>query len=117
MLGRGRRLPELDAFHGRDQLFVRRGGAADLAPALDDDAVDEVDLGAAALLHVLAHRRPLVLAALLRVAQRQHQRFDLVERGPVAFGGARQLLGVLAGDVLELVAERLADPHRLRRRA
>src|SRR6202035_2800944 len=78
---------------------------------LDDDAVYEIDLGAPALLHVLPHRRALVLAALLRIAQRQHQRFDLVEGGAVAFRSARQLFGVLAGDALEPVAERLANPH------
>ena len=75
-----------------------RDRQADLAPLLDDDAVDEVDLGAPALLHVLAHRRALVLAALLRIAQRQHQRFDLVEGGAVALRCARQLFRVLAGD-------------------
>src|SRR5215204_1351525 len=110
---RGWRLAELDLLHRGDQLLVGRRGAADLTASLDDDAVDEVDLGAPALLHVLAHRRALVLAALLRVPERQHQRFDLVERGAVALRGARQLLGVLPGDVLKPVAERLADAHAL----
>src|SRR5438876_9432565 len=106
VLGRGRSLAEFNLFYRRDQLLVRRDRQADFAALLDDDAVDEVDLGAPALLHVLAHRRALVLAPLLRVAQRQHQAFDLVERSAVALRGARQLLGVLTGDVLELVAER-----------
>src|SRR5438105_1762319 len=113
VLGRGRGLAELDLLDRRDQLLVGRYRQADGAASLDDDAVDEVDLGAPPLLHVLAHRRALVLAALLRVAQRQHQGFDLVERGAVALRGARQFLGILAGDVLELVAERLADPDPL----
>src|SRR5215207_4171373 len=109
---RGWRLAELDLLHRGDQLLVGRRGAADLTALLDDDAVDEVDLGTPALLHVLAHRRALVLAALLRVPERQHQRFALVQRRPVALRGTRQLLGVLAGDVFELVARRLANPHR-----
>src|SRR5215213_8983627 len=79
VVGRRRRLAELDLLHRRDQLLVGRRGTADLTPLLDDHAVDEVDLGTAALLHVLPHRRTLVLAALLRIAQRHHQRFDLVE--------------------------------------
>src|SRR6202040_2730687 len=113
MLGGGRRLAEFDLLDRRDQLLVRRYRQADRATPLDDDAVDEIDLGAPALLHVLAHRRALVLAALLRIAQRQHQRLDLVEGGTVAFRGARQLFGVLAGNVLELVTERLAHPDTL----
>src|SRR5256885_13488083 len=113
VLGRGRSLTELDLFDCRDQLLVGRYRPADRAAALDDDAVDEVDLGAPALLHVLAHRRALVLAALLRVAQGQHQGFDLIERSAVALRCTRQLFRILAGDVLELVAERLADPHAL----
>ena len=106
-------MAQFDPLHRRDQLFVGRGREADLAPALDDDPVDEVDLGAPTLLHVLSHRRALVLAALLRVPEGQHQRFDRVKRGPVAFRCARQRLGILAGDVFELVARRLTDPHRL----
>src|ERR1044071_2505965 len=113
VLGRRRGLAQFDLLHRGNQLFVGRGRDAGLAPLLDDHAVDEVDLGAATLLHVLAHRGALMLAALLRVAQRQHQALDLVERGAVAFRGARQRVGILAGDVLELVAERLADPNPL----
>src|SRR5438132_4978832 len=113
MLGRMRRLAEFDLLDRRDQLLVGRYRQADRAAALDDDAVDEIDLGAPSLLHVLSHRRALVFAPLLRVAQRQHQRFDLVEGSSVALRGARQLVGVLAGDILESVAERLADPHAL----
>ena len=92
---------------------MRRRGAADPGTALDNDAVDEVDLGAPTLLHVLTHRRPLCLAAPLRVAQGQHQRLDLLQGAAVAFRRTRKLLRVLAGDVLEFVALRLAYPHRL----
>src|SRR5262249_31236703 len=111
--GRGLSLAQLHFLHRRDQLLVGGGRDAGLAALFDDDAVDEVDLGAPALLHVLAHRWPLLLASLLRVAQGQHQAFDLVERGAVALGGAGQLTGVLPSDVLEPVAERLADPDPL----
>src|SRR4051812_12280395 len=87
-LGRGPGLAELHLFYRGDQLFMGRGPDASLAPLFDDEAVDEIDLGAAALLHVLAHRWALVLAPLLRVAQGKHQALDLVERGAVAFRGA-----------------------------
>src|SRR5260221_14540746 len=45
VLRRGRRLAEFDLLDRGNQLLVGRGGAADLASLLDDDAIDEVDLG------------------------------------------------------------------------
>src|SRR5271170_5152844 len=78
-LGARRRLAELDLLHRGDQLFVGRRRSADR------------------------------LAALLRVSQREHQRLDFLERAAIALRGAREFLGVLAGDVLEPVALRLAD--------
>src|SRR4029077_11218316 len=92
---------------------MRRYRQSARAAPLDDDAVDEIDLGAPSLLHVLPHRRALVLAALLRIAQRQHQRFDLVEGGAVALRCAPHFSRLLPGYGWEPVAERLADPHAL----
>ena len=70
------RLAKLDLLYRHDQLFVRRNMQAEGLTTLDDDAVEVVDLGAPAFLHVLAHRRPLRLAAILRVAHSEQQRFD-----------------------------------------
>src|SRR5215470_16739506 len=106
-------LAEFDLFDRRDELDVGWSGDADLRAFGGDDAVDIVDLGAAALEHVLPHRRPRELAAGVRLQRGQDLRFDLVERGSVALGGARERLGVVHADVLELIAERLADAHPL----
>src|SRR6266436_8697485 len=109
----GRDLAVLDPLDGVDQFDVARRGHADLAPLLGNDAVDEVNLGAAAFVHVLAHRGARQIAAGVRVQRGEDRRLDLVERPRVAFRGARQGFRLVRPDVLELIAERLPDAHAL----
>src|ERR1700731_4518756 len=92
---------------------MARRGNADLAPLLRDPPVDEVDLGAAALVHVLAHRRARQIAAGVRVERSEDRGFDLVECCRVALRGTGHGLRLVRADVLELIAERLADAHSL----
>src|SRR5215469_9061193 len=63
----GRDLAELDLFHLFDELCVGRGGTADFLALGGDQPIDEVDLGAPALEHVLPHRRPRQFAAGVRL--------------------------------------------------
>src|SRR5262249_46255776 len=107
----GRELAPLDALDDIRQHRVGAGRDADPLALARDQPVDELDLGAAALLHVLAHRGPLpgrgapgILEAL-RIAG--------LHRRLVAFAGARDRLRRQVQDLLELVAERLADADRL----
>src|SRR5262249_60904000 len=58
IVGLCREFAEFDLLDLLDELFVGRGRAADCAALGGDEPVDEVDLGAPALQHVLAHRRP-----------------------------------------------------------
>src|SRR5580658_9584015 len=65
-------LLELTALHLLDDVGQDRIGAAGHAELLalaHDIAVDELDLGAPTLLHVLAHRRPLLGRGLLAVSE------------------------------------------------
>ena len=82
------------------------------SPFAHDKAVEELDLGAAALDHVLAHRRA-VLAAAGPVGLGEAVIVDLFLRRRVAFAGAGQGLRVHVADFVEGVAERLADTDRL----
>ena len=61
---------EVHALDDVGQHHVRRRGDADLVALLRHQAVEELDLGAAALHHVLAHRRPMLAAAPLTSASR-----------------------------------------------
>src|SRR5262249_28732449 len=63
----GRCLAVLDPLDPFDQLDMARGGDADFLAPLSDDAVDEVDLGAPALVHVLTHGRTRQIAAGVRI--------------------------------------------------
>jgi hypothetical protein len=57
----------LDELHRLDQPDMARTRNADLASLFGDDAVDKVDLGAPALVHVLAHRPARQIAAGVRI--------------------------------------------------
>src|ERR1043165_5103796 len=102
----------LDSLDDVGQRGVRRRGYADLFALVDDEAVEELDLGAAALDHILTHRRPMrATAGFLRLGETV--RVVLGLRVRIALAGARNDLGVDVENLLELVAKRLADPDRL----
>ena len=103
----------LDAFDERIDLGVAGGGNADLRAFVDDMAVDEFDFGAASLEHVLAHGGTLQLAAAAARRFLDEDGIDLLERGGIAVTRQNQLRGIELADLFELVAQRLADPHRL----
>src|SRR5271170_4753891 len=63
IFGCGRRLAVLHRLDRGDQPDVRADIAPDLLPLGGDYAIDEVDLGAPALDHILTHRRARQLAA------------------------------------------------------
>src|SRR5260370_15963442 len=109
VLGSCRDLAELDLFDLFDELHVGWGGATDFLAFGGDQPVDEIDLGATALQHVLTHRWPRQLAAGVRLQRGQDRRFYFVKRGPVPFGRACDPFRLLHADVLEIIAERLAD--------
>ncbi len=75
-------------------------------------AVDELDFGAAPLEHVLTHGGTLQLPAPAARRFLDKDGIDLLERGGIAVTRHDQLRGVEFADLLELIAERLADPHR-----
>src|SRR5580658_2106170 len=102
----------LDAFDEVGEHGIGAAGQAELVALAHNEAVEELDLGAPALLHVLPHRGPLpgggaagVLDALLVAGA--HRRL-------VAFAGARDRFRRNVQNFLELVAERLADADRFR---
>src|SRR6266851_7528272 len=75
-------------FHPPDDVgqdCVGRGRDADLLALAHDKAVEERDLGAAALEHVLAGRRAVFAAAALRAGQAVI--VDLLLRGSIALAG------------------------------
>src|SRR5262249_34877515 len=91
---------------------VRWRGHADLLALVDDEAVEKLDLGAPALDHILTHRRPVRTAAgFLRLGEAVRVIFRL--RLQIAFAGSCNRLRLDVVDLLELVAEPLADPDRL----
>src|SRR5215472_16004621 len=97
-----------------DDVGLDRSGAAGPAELLalaHDMAIDELDLGAPALRHVLAHRRPLLGCGLLAVGKTL--RVIGFGRRLVALARARDGLRRQMQDVLELIAMRLPDPDRL----
>ena len=103
----------LNALHDVGQHRMRRCRDADLGALLGDGAVHELDLGAAALRHVLRHRWPLQIAARRGIRAGQHQRLDLFQRAAIAFGCQRQLFRLQRADIAEREAERLTHPHGL----
>ena len=105
---------ELAAFSTRVTMSVSaalaRQARPTFSPSRTIEAVEEFDLGAPALVHVLAHRGALpgggaaaILEALLVAGA--HRRL-------VALAGARDRLGRQMQDLLELIAVRLADADR-----
>src|SRR5262249_25425255 len=83
----------------------------DLFAFADDKAVQVLDLGTAALHHVLAHRRAVLTAASADFGQAMIV-IGLTGLG-VALAGARDRLRRQMHDFLELITERLADADRL----
>src|SRR5258708_16519214 len=113
IVDRYRQLLALDALYDRGDLGVAGGGKADLRALVDDMAVGELDLGAASLEHVLAHGGTLQLAAPAAGRFRDEDGIDLRARGGIAVTRQNQLSGIELADLLELIAQGLADPHRL----
>src|SRR5216684_6386711 len=107
----GRERAALDLAHDLGERRV--GGRGDIALLAlgDDEAVEEVDLGASPLDHVLRHGRALLGGDTL--VPRQQLRLDIAERRRVAFAGARDELGREVEHLLELIALRLADADGL----
>src|SRR5262249_10742085 len=108
-----RQLLALDALHDGGDLGVAGGGKADLRGFVDDVAVDELDFGAAPLQHVLAHGGTLQLAAPAARRFLDEDGIDLRERGGIAVTRQKEIRGIELADLFELIAEGLADPHRL----
>src|SRR6185437_11969863 len=105
---------ELAALDALDDIGEHRVGAHSQAKLLAlayHEAVEELDLGAPAFLHVLAHRGPLARSHAARVLE------TLLVAGAhrvrVALAGACDRLGLDVQDLLELEAECLADADRL----
>src|SRR5271163_1737787 len=69
VLGIGLELAALDPLDDVDQRRVGARRQPNLFALADDEAVEELDLGAPPLDHVLAHRRPLAARALFRIAE------------------------------------------------
>src|SRR6202140_4194305 len=101
---------QLVAFHALDdagQHGIGVAGEADLLALANHKAVEEFDFRAPALLHVLAHRGPLLGGGLLAVLEAllgagTHRRL-------VAFAGTLNRLGRQMQDLLQLIAVRLAN--------
>src|SRR5437868_4259463 len=94
-----------------DEPLVGADLDADLLAFAHDEAVQELDLGAPSLGHVLAHRRPLVGRAA--TDPRQPPLVVDLERRGVALAGAGDRLGRQMIDLFELIAARLTDADRL----
>jgi hypothetical protein len=84
---------------------------ADLFAFAHDKAVQKFDLGAPALGHVLAHRRPLIGRAA--PDPRQPPLIVSLERFEIALSGAGDRLRREMVDLFELVAAGLTDADRL----
>src|SRR5712671_2500999 len=76
-------------------------------------AIDEFDFGAAPLEHVLAHGWALQLAAPAARRFLDEDGIDLLQRSGIAVTGQNQLRRIELADLFQLIAQRLADPHRL----
>ena len=108
-----RQLLAFDAFDKRIDLGIAGRGNANLRALVDDMAVDEFDFGAASLEHVLAHGRTLQLAPAAARRFLDEDGIDLLEGCGIAVTRQNQLCGIELANLFELVAQRLADPHRL----
>src|SRR6516164_5235674 len=108
----GLQLALFDPGHDVGQDLVGRGRHAGLLSLARDKAVQELDLGAAALEHVLAGRRAM-LAAAGPVRLGQTMLVDFLDCRRVALTGAGDRLRVHVADFVKGVAKRLADADRL----
>src|SRR5215469_12958079 len=107
-----RQLPVLHSLDDVGQRGVPRRGHAYLLALIDDKPVEELDLRATTFDHVLAHRRPMPAAAgFARFGEAVVIILGL--RAHIALASARNQLGGKVANLLELIAERLADPDRL----
>src|SRR3954454_6821449 len=104
-------LAALDLRYQLGELGVARCRHAGFGAFARDEAVHLLDLGAPSLEDVLRHRRELDIGARVFARLRDQRALYGVEPLAIASGGARQLLGLEAADLLELIAERLADAH------
>src|SRR5258708_33150148 len=102
--------PALDPLHDVGERLMGTGGNADLLALGDDQAVQELDLGAPALHHILAHRGPLLGGEMLGAGE--HLVRCRAERRSVALAGQRHRLRRQMQHVLERVAQGLADADR-----
>ena len=105
---------QLALLHALDDIGQRGVGAAghpELLALAHDIAVEELDLRAPALHHVLTHRRPLLARTARRVLQPLGVG-DLDRRG-ITLAGLGYGLRRQMQDLLELIAQRLADADRL----
>src|SRR6185437_5060441 len=101
----------LDALDDIGQDRIGAAVHAELLALAHDMAVNELDLGAPSLRHVLAHRRTLFGCRFLAVGKAL--RIIGLDRRLIALTGARDGLGCEMQDILERVAVRLSDPDRL----
>src|SRR5204862_1417955 len=101
----------LDPQHdvGQDRIGRRRN--PDLLALSDDIAVEERNLGATALDHVLAGRWTVLATTAIRHGHAML--VDFLLRRRIALAGPRQHLRVQMADLVKGIAERLADPDRL----
>src|SRR5882757_2341240 len=102
---------QLIALHALDEVGQHGIGAArktGLLAFAHHKTVEEFDLGAPALLHVLAHRGTLPGGRALGV--RKTLLVAGVHRRLVALARARDRLGREMQNLLQLIAERLPDP-------
>ena len=106
----GLKLPAFDARDDVGQHGIGAAGEAELLALANDKTVEEFDLGAPALLHVLAHRGTLLGGGVLAVLE------ALLVAGaasPPRRPRRRARWSRAAGaDLLELIAVRLADADR-----
>src|SRR5258707_4819995 len=112
MLRVGLQFAAFDAGDDVGQDCVGRGRDADVLALAYDKTVEELNLGAPALEHVLAGRWAM-LAAAGTIGLGQTMLVDFPRRRRVALAGAGDRLRVHVADLVEGVAERLADADRL----
>src|SRR5437764_15396761 len=101
----------LDPQHDVGQDRVGRRRNPDLLALSDDIAVEERNLGATALDHVLAGRWTVLATTAIRHGQAML--VDFLLRRRITFAGPRQRFGVHVADLVKGIAERLADTDGL----
>ena len=106
----GLQLALLDTLHNIHQRRIRPAGDADLLALAHDQPVQKLDLGATALLHVLAHRGALAGRGAAGIFETLGVAYLL--RCRVAFARAGDGLGRQVQDFLKLIALGLGDADR-----